>query len=202
MLIETSWDDGSEQDFKIAELLLRYNLPGTFYIPTNCEILPIDIKKLHDMGFTIGCHTNSHPADLKLLTRQEQYDEILENKNFLEQIIGKKIETFCYPRGRYNKTTIEILKELGFKEARTTNILSYDRTLSPFQKQTSVHAYPNKDKYKGIPWVDVSKNLYDLAKASDGCFHIWGHGWEIEMFDEWVNLEKVFKYISGIMKTI
>ena len=37
-IITTSWDDGHPLDFKLAELLNKYNLKGTFYIPrSNAE---------------------------------------------------------------------------------------------------------------------------------------------------------------------
>src|SRR4051794_21779274 len=33
VFITTSWDDGHPLDIRIAELLAKYDLPGTFYIP-------------------------------------------------------------------------------------------------------------------------------------------------------------------------
>src|SRR5438477_127046 len=34
-LLTTSWDDGHVLDFKVADLLSKYDLTGTFYIPRN-----------------------------------------------------------------------------------------------------------------------------------------------------------------------
>lgn len=196
MKIVTSWDDGSQLDIKLSELLLRYELPGIFYISTVCELLPIDIKKLQTNGFKIGGHTNSHPQDMKLLDHDEQFEEIKTNKEWLEEIIGDRIKSFCYPRGRYNDVTIEILKELGFEEARTTTIFNTEEPEDIFRIQTSIHTFPNRPEYRGQHWLDLAKATFDLAKSKNGYFHVWGHSWEIDLYDEWDNVEKLFKYIK------
>ena len=60
MIIETSWDDGSKLDLKIAKLLYKYKLTGTFYIPTGCELTPNEIKKLSEkQRINFGCSLKS-----------------------------------------------------------------------------------------------------------------------------------------------
>ena len=100
MKFVTSWDDGNTLDYELAKLLLKYRLPGIFYIPTNCEMLPIDIVRLSESGFEIGAHTNSHSQNLHHLELEEQIGEIRENKIWLEEMLGKKVTSFCYPRGK------------------------------------------------------------------------------------------------------
>ena len=34
--------------------------------------------------------------------------------------------------------------------------------------------------------------------ANKGCLHIWGHSWEIEKYNLWNKMEKIFSRISGI----
>jgi len=69
--------------------------------------------------FNLGGHTMSHPA-LSYHQKEIQYKEILMNKIYLENISGKKINLFAYPSGNYNDSSIEILKQLHFKAAFTT----------------------------------------------------------------------------------
>jgi peptidoglycan/xylan/chitin deacetylase (PgdA/CDA1 family) len=195
MIFTSSWDDGNLLDIRLAELLKRYNLPGIFYIPTNCEMLPIDILKIRKMGFEIGAHTTSHPQNLHHLPDQEQYDEIRENKLWLEDFLKEKITKFCYPRGRFNDITIAMLKKLEFTEARTTLILETDKPEDPFTIRTSIHVLNNRPEYKGRKWFDVAKETFNIAKAKDSYFHIWGHSAEIDLYDEWNNLENFFKYV-------
>ena len=78
-----------------------------------------EIKYLVSLGMVVGSHSESHPL-LSRLPYKKQFNEIKNSKIFLENIINKKIETFCYPYGSklsYNKNTIKILKNLKYKLA-------------------------------------------------------------------------------------
>jgi peptidoglycan-N-acetylglucosamine deacetylase len=190
----TSWDDGSSLDSKIVDLLLKYELPGIFYIPSVCELLPIDILRIDELGFEIGGHTTSHPENLRLLETSIQYDEIKMNKEWLENIIGHSINSFCYPSGRFDDFTIKEVQRAGFTEARSTLVLNTDEPIDLFKIKTSIHVFGRRE-YKGIPWYDIAKSVFDLAKAKDGYFHIWGHSNEIDFNGEWNNLDRFFKYV-------
>ncbi len=80
-------------------------------------LTPKEIKYISDLGMVIGSHSHSHNL-LSRLSRNNQFREIKKNKIFLENIIKKNIETFCYPYGgnlSYNTSTLGILKNLKFK---------------------------------------------------------------------------------------
>jgi peptidoglycan-N-acetylglucosamine deacetylase len=196
MNIITTWDDGGLLDYKIVDLLLRYDLPGIFYIPTICELLPMDIKRMYDQGFEIGGHSTSHPSNMRLLHPEEQYSEIIMNKVWLENIIGTTVTKFCHPRGRFDDVTIDILKKIGFTEARSTLVLNTDEPIDQYRIKTTVHVFNNRVEYKGLNWYDIAKSSFDLAKSKNGYFHLWGHSWEIDIYDEWENLERFLKYMS------
>ena len=54
------------------------------------------------------------------LPYRAQYKELKNSKIFLEKIINKSIDTFCYPYGgkiSYNDYTLKILKKLKYKLA-------------------------------------------------------------------------------------
>jgi len=195
MIIETSWDDGTRQDLKIAKLLEKYNLTGTFYIPTSCELTPHEIKKL-STKHTIGGHTISHPKDMKLLSDEDQWIEIYNNKKWLEKIIGKKITKFCYPSGRFNDKTVELVKKAGYKEARTTKILNTKKPKDKFRIEATIHAYPFRTEYNKRAWLWHARNNFVEAKANNGYFHLWGHSWEVTKWEQWKKLEELLKYIS------
>ncbi len=203
MKLVSSWDDGNKYDIGLAMMLKEHNIPAIFYIPNNHpkfhkEDLLSDgqIKDLKKMGFEIGGHTYRHPDDLKLLSEKDCRDEIFKNKEYLENLLGEKITKFCYPRGRYNDETIKILKEAGYEEARTTMVLNTDKPINPFRTYTSIHVYPNRQEYNGVPWYEVARELYKEAKRKDGYFHIFGHSWEIENFGLWEELDDFLTKIS------
>lgn len=197
MDIITSWDDGRRQDLRMADLLRKYNLPGIFFLPDlRMDLLEEEVRVLAK-DFEIGGHTTTHPADMKLLTKEQQIDEVLGNKEILEKIIGKRIEWFCYPRGRYNDITIEVVKEVGYKYARTTKVLCTEQPIDNYRIETSVHVFDNRTEYDGKGWLEVAKEQYLLAKNKENSvYHIWGHSWEITQFSLWGELEELFIYIK------
>ncbi len=70
---------------------------------------------------TIGAHTVTHSM-LSALSKEEQEEEILASKRFLEQSIERPVHIFSYPfggEGTYNEGTINILKQYGFVKAAT-----------------------------------------------------------------------------------
>lgn len=77
-------------------------------------------KEISEMkNLSIGSHTVSHPA-LGSLAWEEQMWEIRESKKYLEELIGKKVETLSYPLGSYNEDSGRICSEVGIKKAATT----------------------------------------------------------------------------------
>ncbi|WP_440915342.1 polysaccharide deacetylase family protein [Candidatus Pelagibacter sp.] len=77
-----------------------------------------EIKYIQSLGMIIGCHSQNHNL-LSRMSYNNQYLEIKKSKIFLEKIIKKKVELFCYPFGgkiSYNKDTLKILKKLKFKQ--------------------------------------------------------------------------------------
>ena len=196
MKILTSWDDGCAEDFKMAELLKKYELPGIFFIPTVTLLTVEEIKNLSHT-YDIGGHTTTHPADMKLLSDRAAYNEVHDNKIWLEEVIGKEVEWFCYPKGRYNQNTIEQVKKAGFKYARTTDIGNV-LPCEPYRIRPAAHAYHRRKENEGVHWVTKAMQLYTLAKNSENSYyHIWGHSWEVEGLGLWDELEELFKFIHA-----
>lgn len=189
----SSWDDGDERDYKLAELLLKHRLPGIFYMPS----LGVDIKLIEFLfksGFEIGGHTVSHPQDLKILDDNDLDYEIMVNKDQLESVIGQKITKFCYPRGRYDDRVIEAVKKAGYIESRTTEVFKTDRD-DPMKTPSTIHVFPRKE-YEGKPWHIVAKAYAKHAADVGGLFHIWGHSWEIEQLNQWDELDAFFNWLT------
>src|SRR3989338_2072761 len=107
-IITTSWDDGDALDVKLAQLLDRYNVKGTFYITRKYRETRLSENDIRDLSsrHEIGAHTLTHP-NLRALSREAKKGEIQGSKEWLEQIIGKNVEMFCYPFGFYDKETAE-----------------------------------------------------------------------------------------------
>jgi peptidoglycan/xylan/chitin deacetylase (PgdA/CDA1 family) len=139
-----TFDDGYEVQMSAFYSLQKYNMKATFYIitggpnsdyciganrtNTSCGqpyLSWSQIRALDKSGIiTIGCHTVDHP-ELATLTDAEQNYEIGTAKAEIQKEIGHSINSFAYPYGNYDQTTIAILKADGFTTAVTTNAGDY-----------------------------------------------------------------------------
>ncbi|MCM1038078.1 MAG: polysaccharide deacetylase family protein [Ruminococcus sp.] len=72
---------------------------------------------------TIGAHATSH-MPLAKMSEKEQRDEIVNSKDYLETLLGRKVDIFSYPfggrGGDYSEKTVQICKQWGIKKAATT----------------------------------------------------------------------------------
>lgn len=196
MKFETSWDDGGVYDERIVKLLTKHNLEkySVFYIPLNAQIGLQWVKTISNF-IEIGGHTVNHPQDLKLLEPEFVEFEVVHSKGLLESVIDKEITKFCYPRGRYDDFIVEKVKEAGWKEARTTEVLKTDEGDDPFRKPTTIHVFSRKE-YNGEDWFDLAVRLFEGARKRNGYFHIWGHSIELQKNNEWDKLDKFFEYVK------
>lgn len=220
-LLTTSWDDGHPLDLRIAELLTKYGLRGTFYVPlynSRPTMSPAQIRELAG-SFEIGAHTVNH-VRLRGLARSQARHEIADSKKRLEDILGKPCSIFCFPGGSYAKIHLPLLREAGFVAARTVELLSFQRprikhgiALIP----TTIQAYPHRaSSYlrnaakrlsveavwsllrgsRGKDWSAFSDVLLKRAADIGGVFHLWGHSWEIEENGQWRVLDEMLAAIA------
>ena len=78
-----------------------------------------DVSGLAAKGIEIGSHTVTH-ANLEELTRDEVISELSKSKRQIEQKLGLKCPSFCYPYGRYSCGVPDLVREAGYKCATST----------------------------------------------------------------------------------
>jgi glycosyltransferase involved in cell wall biosynthesis len=217
-IVTTSWDDGHVLDLKLASLLKKFSIKGTFYIsPQNrefekSELLDENQIKLLSRDFEIGAHTLTH-LRLSALSAEIAVAEISESKKYLETITGRPVESFCYPGGDYDLANTYQVEKSGFRSARTTKRFYFSTGENPCEIPTSVHAYDHWSdiwkiaafaKFNPLKffryyrhWDMLAMAMFDHATRRRGVFHLWGHSWEIDRHNDWEKLEKVFEYISN-----
>jgi len=209
-----SVDDGSQYDLGVGDLLLKYKIPAVFYIPPKvCELSEAQIKRLSGIGtcplcktmrelFEIGAHTLTHPEDLKRLEDNELVEEIAGSKALLERIVKKPVTKFCYPGGKFNDRVKEVVERVGFKEARTTNILCIEFPKDPFETNPTIHVHPDRKEYKERTWIEWAYELFDKVLQEGGRFELFCHGWEVEKYNQWEFLDDFLWYMSEGLKKI
>lgn len=125
--IVLTFDDGYLDAYTNAYSILKeHNMTATFYIirdyvGSSEYMTQSQIDELKNSGFEIGSHTLSHPD----LTKTDLVDA-------QEQITNSKLSatSFCYPSGRYDATTIKLVKDAGYETAVTTKFGIADNNLN------------------------------------------------------------------------
>ena len=74
-----------------------------------------NLKELYKDGHKIGLHSNNHFTNFNKLDSKTQKEEYQNNKFFIEKKINEEVTSMSHPCGRYNNSTLEILKKLGIR---------------------------------------------------------------------------------------
>lgn len=184
-------DDGDILDLRVATLLEKYGFKGTFYIaPWNPRVKildPIQIKELSEKH-EIGGHGMRHVV-LTNFNEEERFEDIMDGKHLLEEIIGRPVTKFAVPRGWYNKEVIETVKRAGFEELRTMKQGATERDKDDFLVPISVHFHPEH--------LEAWRYRYQQAKEKGerGYFGVTCHGWELYKFNLWREYESMLREI-------
>lgn len=205
-----SYDDGITQDFRLVELLNKYDLKCTFNI--NSELLgrrgmlmrdgkrishykihPEDVKGLY-AGHEVAVHTLTHPN----LTQQEDAEVIRQvetDRLNLSELVGYEVVGMAYPCGGVNNDdrVAEIIKNnTGVKYSRT--ITCNDS----FDVQDNLYRFnPTAHHLEFDKIMEMGKKFIEMKPDKPQIFYIWGHAYEMDyMGDYWVKLEEFFDLMS------
>ncbi len=217
--VTISADDGHPTDLRTADLLDKYGLAATFYIPANNPERPVmDAAQIREISerFEVGGHTLNH-MPLRALPPAKAWSEINEGKTWLENALGRAVVSFCYPFGKFDVRTAALVKQAGFIGARTCllNLCEFPR--NPFFWGVSTHAGPHSkyiqlrhalleqnfagarnffQTYKGsTDWQQHFLYALDHVESNGGIAHLYLHSWEIAGAGDWGKLESIFKSI-------
>ena len=127
--VALTFDDGYKDLIQnVMPSLSENNIPASVFVlsqPQNANRAELandkplmnieDLKILKRNGWTIGCHSGTHPnfADKKLNVQKE----IIDSKKQLEQDLGFAIKYFVYPKGIYSEAIIRAVEKAEFSAA-------------------------------------------------------------------------------------
>jgi peptidoglycan/xylan/chitin deacetylase (PgdA/CDA1 family) len=113
---------GLEEAERREQLATLHAWAGTAAAETVCD-RPLDREEIARLGagglVEIGAHSVSHPR-LPSLPVATQTREVRGSRDFLEQVLGRRVTSFAYPHGLESAATRRILREAGFERACTT----------------------------------------------------------------------------------
>ena len=224
-LMTTSWDDGDPLDLRVAELLTKYGLTGTFYVPHSGQRVVMNASEIRELSktFEIGGHTLEHVA-IDRLSEGDARVQLSGSREWIEQLTGRDCRVFCFPGGKFRNKQLRLVRQAGYQAARTVELLS---TASPQRVDglwlipTTVQVFPHgpsvyaKNVLKRFSisvmfrprrallardWAALAKDLLLRAVQRGGVFHLWGHSWEIAEQGQWQALEDFLAFAAANLK--
>jgi peptidoglycan/xylan/chitin deacetylase (PgdA/CDA1 family) len=132
-----TFDDGCETDILAAAPILgQAGYMATFFVTTgrleSAGYLSLQqVRELSALGFEIGCHSMTH-AYLTDLDDKGLQREICDAKSQLEQIVGKSVEHFSCPGGRFDGRVLLMARRAGYRTVSTSRLQANSATTDPF----------------------------------------------------------------------
>lgn len=225
--ITTSWDDGNPLDLRVADLLARYGLAGTFYVPRRSEHGVMEAGQIRHLGaaFELGGHTIDHLA-LTELPDAEARRQITDCKVWIEDVAQRPCTMFCPPRGHFASRHLPMIRDAGFVGMRTVELLSIDMPhwhggLAVLPTTVQAHSHGRIAYARNITrrlaarnawfyfaaggcraWDKLAEGFAQLVVRSGGVFHLWGHSWEIHRHSQWAQLEELLGMLASLADTV
>lgn len=219
--LTVSVDDGHPTDLRTADLLARFDLAATFYVPVKNpqrEVLPPNRVRELAGGFEIGGHTLNHRT-LRGLDRAALRREVIEGKAWTDDLLGKASVAFCYPRGKFDAAAMAAVRDAGYLGARTCRLNLTKPGPDPFACGVSTQAYAHPAHVQvrhalvegnvagawgfftvfgaARDWSEHFSRAVDHVDRHGGVAHLYLHSWEIDANDDWVALERTLRNAAG-----
>lgn len=201
-----SYDDGTDQDKRLIDLMKEYGLKGTFNIGSGCyaeegtvfkdgqyhrrltKQQAIDLYK--DSGMEIAVHGLTHPF-LEQLPIAMCTHEVYQDRVNLEEEYEQIVRGMAYPYGTYNDAVVEVLKSCGIVYSRTVETTGKFKIPTDWLrlKATCHHADPRL--------MELAHNFVEKEHPhAPALFYVWGHAFEFERDNNWEIIEEFAEYIG------
>lgn len=203
-----SYDDNTEQDRHLICIFNFHKLHATFNINTGsfgekhwiehggfyCEYNRIEEKEVNALYrcFEVASHTVDHV----ILPEVDKYSfnyQVISDCKKIGNLCGTDAVGLAYPCGRYDSDTVEHLKDLGIRYARTTNDTHSFALPADF-----LEWHPTCHDHDPQIWELTDRFLNDNNDELK-LFYIWGHSFEFDKNDSnrWEDMNRLCKELSG-----
>lgn len=122
-----TFDDGYKDVLSLKDFFSKNNIKPAIFVLADSQhvnnkeighqstfLSKTEIKSLIKQGWEIGCHSSTH-ADLASLNTKQLMQEIVIAKQSLEKSLGVKINYFAYPKGKYSKNVLRVVKNAKYR---------------------------------------------------------------------------------------
>ena len=211
-----SYDDGVESDFRLADLMRKYGVKGTFNINSGIKRIVEDtpltqadlekpncrmnrshflefVKKNSDIA-EIAAHGLTH-ASLPLMEQSVAAWEVLSDRKNLEDMLGVPCRGFAYAYGTYDDASVEALRVSGFRYARTT------KTTKDFSIPADPRRWQATCKHTSPMLMELAERFLNANEENEKqipyFFSVWGHSYEFNLADNWDVMEALLKTVGN-----
>jgi peptidoglycan/xylan/chitin deacetylase (PgdA/CDA1 family) len=114
------------------------------------------LRELEAAGIEIGSHAFTH---IRLAGQSPEIalEEATRSKAVLEDVLGTRVDHFCYPYGSHNKQTVEAVAAAGYLTATTCERATVTREDDPLTLPRKAVAWG--DSLVGVWWKMHMKNM-------------------------------------------
>jgi peptidoglycan/xylan/chitin deacetylase (PgdA/CDA1 family) len=174
--VAITFDDGCETDLITAAPILRSaGFHATFYVTTGFLDQPgfltrRQLCELSSQGFEIGCHSMTH-AYLNDLPPEQQEVEIVAAREKLQELIGRPVEHFSCPGGRYDQRTLAVAERAGYRSVANSRMHANSPATNPYllgrvaiMRDTGQSAFARTCSGSGLWKGQLSESARTLAK--------------------------------------
>ena len=191
-----SYDDGRSEDYRLVEMFSKYGMKGTFNLNAGFlrdngnHVMKKDIATLYAQH-EVACHSYSHPT-LTELPSTIILEEILRDKQELEQLWGHTVRGMAYPNGPHDERVARLCRDCGMNYARTTVSTGNFKLPQDFMllHPTCHHSEDISSLFKKL--VEMPEFRLNMA-----LLYIWGHSYEFNSEEKWERMENFCREASG-----
>ena len=100
---------------EMANTLKQLNVSAIFFVNghfIDSEDEQETLREIYNMGFEIGNHTMTHKS-LRNLSEEEQYNEIVDLNDLIEEIVGERPKFFRAPFGQNTEYSSQLVETEG-----------------------------------------------------------------------------------------
>ena len=203
-----SYDDCVDTDIELIKLMEKYNIKCTFNVNAGLfspegtvreegqihfRLSKQTARKLYDNPLCeVATHGYKHPVYHHISTA-ECVRDIIKDREELEETFGKIIRGHAYPYGAFNDDVVDILKQSGIVDARTTRShRSFKLPEDWLRLDPTCHHCDSELMNLADKFINE-----DVANRDGWLFYLWGHTYEFRKDSNWNVIKEFFGKVAN-----
>lgn len=199
-----SYDDCTEHDKRLVEIMDKFGVKGTFNINSGNfgdgwtmpkeDALALFANSAHEVAVHGVKHYSLTEMEAPIVAK-----EILTDRDELEKTFGRIVRGMAYANGAFNDEVVNVLKVCGIHYARTTIATGrFDIPTDWLRMPTTCHHNAKNLMELAEAFVKDDNATYYWNKLNAAkLFYLWGHSYEFDNNQNWDVIEKFCEFVGG-----